>query len=139
MDAAGCMRATSAEPAPWIDEDDRLQRTVSERLGSIKYSRVSDLVTCCLFARPFFLSILMLSPCYSTCLVLTANLRAQRTLALQEQGESMWMFCVSCTAHFAAVSPAQKDTYRSFIADYCHGWICMACARFLSMGMAIAK
>ncbi|KAL3161663.1 hypothetical protein ABBQ38_15492 [Trebouxia sp. C0009 RCD-2024] len=32
-------RATTAEPAPWIDEDDQLQRTVSQRLGSVKYSK----------------------------------------------------------------------------------------------------
>lgn len=99
---AGCARATSAEPAPWIDEDDRLQRTVSERLGSIKYSRVSDLVTCCLFVRPFILAILMLSLCYSTCLVLTANLRAQKTLVLQEQGESIWMFCLGCAVQWCS-------------------------------------
>ena len=34
------IRTATAEPAPWIDDDDRLQRTVSQRLGSVKYSRV---------------------------------------------------------------------------------------------------
>jgi len=34
------IRTTTAEPAPWIDDDDRLQRAVSQRLGSVKYSRV---------------------------------------------------------------------------------------------------
>ncbi|KAL0020195.1 hypothetical protein WJX79_009352 [Trebouxia sp. C0005] len=33
------IRTTTAEPAPWIDDDDRLQRAVSQRLGSLKYSR----------------------------------------------------------------------------------------------------
>ncbi|DBB04796.1 TPA: hypothetical protein ACH3X3_15286 [Trebouxia sp. C0006] len=33
------IRTTTAEPAPWIDDDDRLQRAVSQRLGSVKYSR----------------------------------------------------------------------------------------------------
>ena len=27
-------------PAPWIDQDDHFERTVSQRLGSVKYSRV---------------------------------------------------------------------------------------------------